>query len=57
MAQSVYRLVYGLDDRGIGVRVPVWSRNLSTTSRPGPTLTSYPMDTAGYFPRGKAAGA
>jgi hypothetical protein len=49
---------YGLDDRGVGVRVPVRSRIFSSPLRPDrlcgpPTLLSN-----GYrFPGGKAAGA
>jgi hypothetical protein len=46
---------YGLDDRGVGVRVPVASRILVSPYRPdrlsGPP-TSYPMDTGGLFPPG-----
>jgi hypothetical protein len=51
---------YGLDDRGVGVRVPVWSIIISSPRRPdrfrGPP-TSYPMGTGGSFPGGKSAGA
>jgi hypothetical protein len=43
---------YGLDDRGVGVRVPVGSRIFSEVHP-----TSYPMGTGSYFPGGKAAGA
>jgi hypothetical protein len=51
---------YGLDDRGVGVRVPVGSRifpspNRQTGSEVHPTF--YPMGTGGSFPGGKAAGA
>jgi hypothetical protein len=50
---------YGLDDRGVGVRVPVESRMFSSPRRPhrlwGPPnfLSS---GYRGFFPRGKAAG-
>jgi hypothetical protein len=49
---------YGLDDRGVGVRVPVGSRifsfpNRQTDSEIHPT--SYPIGTGGSFPGGKAA--
>jgi hypothetical protein len=37
---------YGLDERGVGVRVPV-----------GSSIFSYPMGTGGSFPGIKAAGA
>jgi hypothetical protein len=46
---------YGLDDRGVGVRVPVGSRIFSPPNRPDHP-TSYPMGTGGSFPGGKAAG-
>jgi hypothetical protein len=46
---------YGLDDQGVGVRVPVGSRIFSSSDRPD--QTSYPMGTVGSFPGGKAAGA
>jgi hypothetical protein len=39
---------YGLDDRGVGVRVLVGS---------GVNPTSYPMGAGGSFPGNKAAGA
>jgi hypothetical protein len=51
---------YGLDDRGVGVRVPVGSRiSLLHVVQTGSEVhpTSYPMGTGGSFPRGKAAGA
>jgi hypothetical protein len=51
---------YGLDDRGVGVRVPVGSWTFSSPHHPdwlwGPP-TSYPMGTRGFLPGGKAAGA
>jgi hypothetical protein len=51
---------YVLDDRGIGVRVPVGSRILSSPRRPDrlwcpPTLLS--NEYLRFFPRGKAASA
>jgi hypothetical protein len=51
---------YGLDDRGIGVRVPVMSRIFSSPRSPagsGAYPASYPMSTGGSFLRGKAAEA
>jgi hypothetical protein len=50
---------YGLDDRGVGVRVPVGSRIslhhvVQTGSGVHPT---YQMGTGGFFPGGKAARA
>jgi hypothetical protein len=51
---------YGLDGRGVGVRVPVGSRIFSSPCRPyrlwGPP-TSYPMGTEGSYLEGKAPGA
>jgi hypothetical protein len=50
---------YWLDDRGVGVRVPVGSRiSLLHVVQPGSGVhpTSYPMGTGGSFPGGKAAG-
>jgi hypothetical protein len=46
---------YGLDERGVGVRVPVGSRIFFFPRRPEPT--SYRMGTGGYFLGGKAAEA
>jgi hypothetical protein len=51
---------YGLDDKGIGVRVPVGSRTFSSPCRPvwiwvHPTF--YEMSNEGSFRRGKEAGA
>jgi hypothetical protein len=49
-----------LEDRGVGVRVPVRSRILSSPRRPDRLrvhLTSYPMGTGRSFPGGKAAEA
>jgi hypothetical protein len=51
---------YGLDDRGVGVRVPVGSRIFTSPRRPDrfwgpPSLLSNGY--RGRFPRGKAAGA
>jgi hypothetical protein len=51
---------YGLDDRGVGVRVPVRLRIFSSPRRPDRLwvhLTSYPMGTRGSFLGGKAGGA
>jgi hypothetical protein len=47
---------YGLDDLGVGVRVPEFSllNVFQTGSRVYPT--SYPMGTRGLYPGGKAAG-
>jgi hypothetical protein len=45
---------YVLDDRGVGVRVPVGSRIFSSSCRPdllwGLSNPSYPLGTAGSFP-------
>jgi hypothetical protein len=46
---------YGLDERGVGVRVPVGSRIVHTGSRAHPT--SYTMGTRDAFLGGIAAGA
>jgi hypothetical protein len=50
---------YGLDDGGVGVRVPVGSRIFFMSSRPVPGAhrASCPVGTGGSFPRGKAVGA
>jgi hypothetical protein len=51
---------YELDDRGVGVRVPVGSRIFSMWSRPTLGLTQPPILYNGYwgsFSGGKAAGA
>jgi hypothetical protein len=52
---------YWLDDRGIGVRVPVGLKIFTSSCRPNrlwsPPKTSYPMGTGGSFPGRKAAGA
>jgi hypothetical protein len=50
---------YGLDDRWVGVRVPVGSTIISSLNRPYRLWvpTSYPMGTGGSFPGGKAAEA
>jgi hypothetical protein len=52
---------YGLDDRRVGVRVPVGSIIFSSPCRPdwlwGPQPISYPMGNGGSFPGSKAAGA
>jgi hypothetical protein len=51
---------YGLDNRGVGVRVLVGSRILSSTNCPdhyGVHPTSFPMGTRGSFPGGKVTGA
>jgi hypothetical protein len=49
---------YRLEDRRVGVRVPVGPRIFSTSSRPALGYpASYPMGTEGSFPRGKPAAA
>jgi hypothetical protein len=51
---------YGMDDQGVGVRVPVWARIFTSPRRPdrlwGPSslLSNVYLR---HFPRGKAAGA
>jgi hypothetical protein len=51
---------YGLDDRGVGVRVPVIVMNFhfSMSSRPALGSTQPPVQwVPGFFPRDKAAGS
>jgi hypothetical protein len=49
---------YGLDDRGLGVRILVVKTFLHVVQTgSGAHPTSYPMGTFSSFPRGKAAGA
>jgi hypothetical protein len=52
--------VYGLDDRGVGVRVPVESEfsllHIVETGC-GTHAAFYPMGNGGSFPRGRVAGA
>jgi hypothetical protein len=43
IAQLVFCFYYGLDDRGIGVRVPIGPRIFPTTSRPALRSTQSPM--------------
>jgi hypothetical protein len=47
---------YGLDDRGVGVRVSVGSRIFSTSSRPalGSAQSPYPVGPGACYPEGKA---
>jgi hypothetical protein len=50
---------YGLDDRGVGVRVPVgeeFSLLHVVQTGSGAHPACYPMGTGGSFPRSKAAG-
>jgi hypothetical protein len=59
---SAVRIVtgYGMDDRVVGVRVPVGSRIFSSPRRPDRPWgqpASYRMVTWGSFPGSKAAGA
>jgi hypothetical protein len=60
IAQSVWRLGYGLDDRGSRVRFPVGAGNSSLHHRvqngSGAYPASYPMGTKDSFPECKAAG-
>jgi hypothetical protein len=51
---------YGLDDRGVGVRIPVRSRNFCSLRRQDRLWGSHsphPMDTEGSVAWGKEAGA
>jgi hypothetical protein len=61
LAQLVWRLGYGLDDRGYRVRFSAGSGNFSLHHRvqtvSGAHPAFYPMGTRGSFPRVKAAGA
>jgi hypothetical protein len=54
-------LGYGLEDRGSRVRFPAGAGNFSLHHRvqngSGVHPASYPMDTRGSFPEGKAVGA
>jgi hypothetical protein len=49
---------YRLEDREVGVRVPLGSRIFSSPRRPdsGVHPASYPTGTGGSFPGGKAVG-
>jgi hypothetical protein len=61
IAQSVWQLGYGLDDRGSVVRFPAGAGNFSlyhhVQNGSGAHPASYPMGTGGSFLGGKAAGA
>jgi hypothetical protein len=61
VAQSVYRLSYGMDNHGITVQFPTRERefSLSHSIRTGfgAHPASYPVDTVTYFSTGKTAGA
>jgi hypothetical protein len=50
---------YGLDDRGVGVRVPVGARIFSSPRRPDRFWgqATYPIGTGGSLSGSKAAGA
>jgi hypothetical protein len=50
---------YGLDDRGVGLPIPVWVKNFhfSISTGSGVHPTSYPMVNACSFTGGKAVGA
>jgi hypothetical protein len=52
---------YGLDNRMVGIRFPTGAGNFSLHHRvqtgSGAHPASYPLDTAGSFPGGKAASA
>jgi hypothetical protein len=59
--QTKQKYIYGLDDRGSGVRFPVGAGNFSLHHRvqtgSGFHPASYRMGTRGSFPGGKAVGA
>jgi hypothetical protein len=61
IAQSVWRIVYGLENLGFGVRFPVWERDFSlfhnVKTGSGTHTVSYAMDMEGYLYGNKAAGA
>jgi hypothetical protein len=61
MAQSAWRLGYGLDDRGSKFRFPARAGNFSFHHRiesgSGAHPASYPMGTRDCLSEGKAAGA
>jgi hypothetical protein len=51
---------YGLNDRGVGVRVPMGAKFLLLTvvhTGSGTHPASYAKGTGGFFPGGKASGA
>jgi hypothetical protein len=57
IAQSVQRLGYGLDDRGVGVRFPVRARNFSFLHNVKTTFGALLYNWYRVlFSRGKAAG-
>jgi hypothetical protein len=60
VAQSVWRLDYGLNDRGIGARIPVEAKGFSllhiVQTGCGAHSASYTMGTGSCFLGGKAAG-
>jgi hypothetical protein len=47
---------YGLDDQGVGVRVPLGSRIFSSPRRTDWITASYPIGAGGSFHGDKAAG-
>jgi hypothetical protein len=49
--------VYGMDDRGTGVRVPVVQRIISCLQRSEANSAIYSMGNGGSFAGGKVAGA
>jgi hypothetical protein len=61
MAQSVPRLGYGLDGRGVEIRFPARGRDISLLHNVQTGyevhLASYTMGTVGCFPGSKGAGA